>query len=209
MRSALKDILYAKTVEQADRLIVAFKTTWEQTASGLIQYLEKNYLDHMADRRRWMFCYRGVSYAWINTNNYIESWHNALKKHFFKNKQQRRIDSVIYILVYKAISHYQQMCIRHHVQVGKMTPAAKKQLKVKIAATNHLDQERAKDPNILLLYQPSDSTLLRVRSFSYPSIHYDIKIDWNKGAAGVLDRCSCADFTSNKMCCKHIALVLI
>ena len=164
----------------------------------------------MADRRRWMFCYReGVSYAWINTNNYIESWHNALKKHFFKDKQQRRIDSVIYILVYKAIPHYQQMCIRHTVQVGKMTPAAKKALRVKITAMNHLEEARAKDPNILLIHQPADSSLMRVRSFSDPSIHYDIKIDWTQGAAGVLSKCSCADFTSNKMCCKHIDMVLI
>ncbi|KAG9319019.1 hypothetical protein KVV02_003862, partial [Mortierella alpina] len=91
VRIAVKEILYAKTVEQADELIVAIKATWEHAASGLLQYLDRNYLDHMADRRRWMFCYReGVSYAWINTNNYIESWHNALKKHFFKDKQQRR-----------------------------------------------------------------------------------------------------------------------
>ena len=34
-------------------------------------------------RERWMFCYRqGLSYATIDTNNFIESWHNTLKRHF-------------------------------------------------------------------------------------------------------------------------------
>ncbi|KAK3835656.1 MAG: hypothetical protein J3R72DRAFT_358589, partial [Linnemannia gamsii] len=57
----------------------------------------------------WMFCYRqDLSYASIDTNNYIESWHNTLKQHFLRDKQQRRVDTVIYVLNVIAVPHYQQ-----------------------------------------------------------------------------------------------------
>ncbi|OAQ28297.1 hypothetical protein K457DRAFT_76445, partial [Linnemannia elongata AG-77] len=60
-----------------------------------------------------MLCHRQqVNYSYINTNNYIESWHNTLKRHFFKDKQQRRLNSVIHILTKKAVPYFQQMCVR-------------------------------------------------------------------------------------------------
>ncbi|KAF9343055.1 hypothetical protein BGX26_006339, partial [Mortierella sp. AD094] len=143
IREGLRDILYSKTKEQANLRVEAFKAMWEEHAPILMQYLNKNYLDSEADRKHWMFCYReSVSYGWINTNNYIESWHNTLKKHFFKDRQQRRIDTVIYILVNKAIPHYQQMNIRHTVQVGRMTPARKNALVARQMAMEHIDRQR-------------------------------------------------------------------
>ncbi|KAI8599565.1 hypothetical protein EDD21DRAFT_307830, partial [Dissophora ornata] len=60
-----------------------------------------------------MLCYRqDVYYASIDTNNYIESWHNTLKLHFFKDKHQRRADTVIYVLAMMAVPHFQAKCIR-------------------------------------------------------------------------------------------------
>ena len=73
----------------------------------------------LSDRRRWMFCHReGVFFAWINTNNYVEFWHNSLKIHFFRDKQKWQCD---FILVENATSRYQKMCKRHWMQVGRMT----------------------------------------------------------------------------------------
>ncbi|KAG0275734.1 hypothetical protein BGZ97_010230, partial [Linnemannia gamsii] len=87
----------------AQALIKAFRETWSHQKE-LLEYLDKNYFGRsmfqphewqVKERQEsWMLCYRqDISYASIDTNNYIESWHNTLKRHFFKDKQQRRPDT--------------------------------------------------------------------------------------------------------------------
>ncbi|KAF9992006.1 hypothetical protein BGZ79_003642 [Entomortierella chlamydospora] len=120
--------------------------------------------------------------------------------------QQRRIDTVIYILVNKAIPHYQQMNIRHIVQVGRMTPARKNAIVARQMAMEHIDRQRVQDPDATLLSQTLDDTVLQVRSFTNADIIYDTKVDWTRGLAGQFNSCSCPYFSNNKMCCKHIAL---
>ncbi|KAF8927491.1 hypothetical protein BGZ47_002132 [Haplosporangium gracile] len=108
IRKQLHAILYALAEEECNTLLVSFRDEWKHTAPKLLQYLDKNYLTHEADRKLWMLCHRQqVSYSYINTNNYIESWRNTLKKHFFKVKHQRRLDSVIHTLTKKAVPHFQ------------------------------------------------------------------------------------------------------
>ncbi|KAG0282157.1 hypothetical protein BGZ97_009123, partial [Linnemannia gamsii] len=52
--------------------------------------------DVISKRKRWMLCYhQGLNCATIDTNNFIESWHNTLKRHFFKDQQKRRLDMVV------------------------------------------------------------------------------------------------------------------
>lgn len=179
MRTDLRSILYAPTEGRAEALIDAFRNSWQELAPLFVQYMEKNYLDSVADRRRWMYCYRaGVSYAWINTNNYVESWHNTLKKHFFKDKQQRRIDSVIYTLVHQAIPHYQQRCVRHSVQVGRMASTARDALVANNTALYHMDYKRAEDPQVAFLIPTMDFTVFQVMPFQGPpTTTYEIKVD--------------------------------
>ncbi|KAF9081559.1 hypothetical protein BGX29_004413, partial [Mortierella sp. GBA35] len=210
IRKQLQGILYAPTKEESNTLLDAFRNEWQDIAPDFLTYLDDNYLAHEADRRRWMYCYRQqVSYGYINTNNYIESWHKTLKKHFFKDKQQRRLDSVIHTLAKKAVPHFQQMCVRHIVQVGKMTPGRKKALIARMAAQNHIDRIRVQDPGKPLLLQSDDDSVLKVPSFTVPDVSYDLTVDWDQGMAGRFRRCTCADFSSTHMVCKHLALAAI
>jgi hypothetical protein len=210
--SSLRAILYTRTFEKADTLVSAFRKKWDQDAPEFMDYLNKNYLDSEADKRRWMFCYReNVPHAWMHTNNFIESWHNALKKHFFRDKQQRRIDTVIYILVHRAIPHYQTTWVHADAKVGRMTPGQKQALEQRIHAVNHRDQELTKDPDVVLLKEPEqDQTVLQVRSFTNSLVFYDVNVDWSaRSGLGLFKSCSCLAFVTNKSCCKHLALALI
>ncbi|KAF9976955.1 hypothetical protein BGZ75_010444, partial [Mortierella antarctica] len=210
VRSELRSILYAGTENEAEALIVAFRTAWQELAPNLVQYMDKNYFDNLADRRRWMYCHRAdVSYARINTNNYIESWHNSLKKHFFKDKQQRRIDHVIYTLVHSAIPHYQQMCIRHSMQVGRMTPGAKEILVANLTASNYVERRRAEDPGFAFLTPTTDPAVFKVASFQGSPTTYAVSVDWTLGIAGHVNSCSCPMFVKSSQCCKHIALAIM
>ncbi|KAF9271569.1 hypothetical protein BGZ88_005923, partial [Linnemannia elongata] len=122
LRSDLRKILYERNKAMAQKLIKAFRETWSGQKE-LLEYLDKNYFGRsmfeahewqVKDiQKTWMLCYRqDISYASIDTNNYIESWHNTLKRHFFRDKQQRRPDTVIYVLAVLAVPHFQQKCIR-------------------------------------------------------------------------------------------------
>ncbi|KAG0332923.1 hypothetical protein BG005_005299, partial [Podila minutissima] len=84
--------MYATPLSEATSLIQKFREDHAARAS-LLQYLNKNYFDETA-QQRWMICFRqDIDCAAIDTNNHIESWHNMLKTHFFKDKRQRRPDS--------------------------------------------------------------------------------------------------------------------
>ncbi|KAI1288883.1 hypothetical protein EDD11_009573 [Mortierella claussenii] len=136
--------------------------------------MDKCYFNSDSDKRRWMYCYReGVSYSWINTNNYIESWHNTLKKHFFKDKTERRIDVVIYTLVHRALPHYEQRCIRYEVQVGRMASTVKDTLIAKNTALDHMDLKRTQDPEASFLIPTADPLVFLVESFQGPPITYE------------------------------------
>ncbi|KAF9405003.1 hypothetical protein BGZ76_006724, partial [Entomortierella beljakovae] len=78
----------------------------------------------------------------------------------------RRVDTVVFILVNKAIPHYQQMCIRHSVQVGRMTPGRKNAEKARQLAMEFINQKRLDDPEIVLLHSTSLD-----------------KVNWSKGVA--------------------------
>ncbi|KAI7820579.1 hypothetical protein BC939DRAFT_387494, partial [Gamsiella multidivaricata] len=128
----LRAILYEKDKAAALNRIANFRDKWSNYEELLV-FMDKNYFGkNMAEaedkQKHWMICYRqDVSYSSIDTNNYIESWHNTLKRHFFRDKQQRRVDTVIYVLAVMAVPHFQQKCMRSAVNVGRMNPAQKKE----------------------------------------------------------------------------------
>ncbi|KAF9417474.1 hypothetical protein BGZ76_004529, partial [Entomortierella beljakovae] len=117
----LRSIPYQLVESKAFELITTFlERNKDQTE--LCTYLENYYFFGRKDnegkviplvmrstRKYWMVCFRqNVLYSSIDTNNYIESWYNILKRHFFKDNQQRRPDTVIYILAFMAIPHFQK-----------------------------------------------------------------------------------------------------
>ncbi|KAF9209381.1 hypothetical protein BGZ59_010145, partial [Podila verticillata] len=209
VRSDLRKILYERSKPIAMDLIKSFRETWS-SQEELLQYLDKNYFgpsmfqEHewqVVDvQKHWMLCYRqDISYASIDTNNYIESWHNTLKRHFFKDKQQRRPDTVIYILAILAVPHFQQKCMRSIVNVGKMNPAKVEQLKLKLVATEHVKTRKSRGYVGAYISQVSDLTL-RVESFTDPTVAYDVEIDFTRTPTGHIIRCSCKYFYMHRSC---------
>jgi hypothetical protein len=210
--------LYEKNSTEAQELIRTFREVWKDQ-KDLLSYLNKNYFGPLAfeahheevSRRQksWMLCYRQeVSYSSIDTNNYIESWHNTLKRHFFRDKQQRRLDTVIYTLAIMAVPHFQQKCIRSIVNVGRMNPAQRKELHVTDLARDHIKTRESRGYVGAYMKQKSDDALY-VESFTNIAEGYNIKIDFSKSPIGHITQCSCMFFYNNKSCCKHIALVQI
>ncbi|KAI1295238.1 hypothetical protein EDD11_007887 [Mortierella claussenii] len=214
VRSDLHEILYERNKATAIELIQIFRETW-RNQEVLLEYLNKNYFGRAAFeshepqvvdvQKHWMLCYRqDISYASIGTN--IKSWHNTLKRHFFRDKQQRRADTVIYVLAVLTIPHFQQKCIRSIVNVGRMNPAQSKELQLTQLATDHIKTRASRGYVGAYLSQTSNLTL-RVESFSNSTAGYDIKVDFSRTAIGHITGGSCEYFRNHRSCCKHIALV--
>jgi len=181
--------------------------TWQAIAPAFVNYLNKEYFTEMSDRRKWMHCYRtGIDYNWINTNNFIESWHNVLKRHIFGDKHKQRIDVVMYILAKTAIPFYQKKCERHHSKSGRMSTATRDMVAVDAVARAYAQKERIRVHEIQLLNPTTDDALFKIKSFTHPLVEYDVRVDWNLGLVGHITSCTCPVFVIYTKYCKHIAL---
>ncbi|KAF9189780.1 hypothetical protein BGZ49_003774, partial [Haplosporangium sp. Z 27] len=102
--------------------IAAFKEKWSNNNEGkALAYLEKRYFT-LERKQRWMKAYRvGKYYAGMDTNNYVESWHNHLKSHFLRGHTNCRGDRLIYILTTDVDEYYQMIAMQNIVRRGRHT----------------------------------------------------------------------------------------
>ncbi|KAI9310053.1 hypothetical protein BX666DRAFT_1830609, partial [Dichotomocladium elegans] len=69
----------------------------------------------------WAACHQPDVFTNMETNNYVESWHNQLKTIYMRRKQNHRLDALIFLLV-DEISFDIRWEIRRLInRVGSMT----------------------------------------------------------------------------------------
>jgi hypothetical protein len=154
-----------------------------------------------------MQCYRqGIEHAHINTNNLIEAWHRTLKMHFFRDKQQRRADKVIYILTNDALTFFEQKDVNVANNIGASSPEQKH---VGVAIKKALLHARSKKRSFVSFLHTQSQTVVSVESFENPNNQYEVQLDFSTNSAGEINSCSCPVFTSEKKCCKHIGMVIL
>ncbi|KAG0195397.1 hypothetical protein BGX28_001507, partial [Mortierella sp. GBA30] len=98
--AALRAIMYQNNQLVAEQFVKNLQRELGKTPAHcpVLDYLNDNYFSG-AKMKEWMRCYRrDVYWADINTNNYVESWHSNLKKHFLRDNKRPRLDYLVYIL---------------------------------------------------------------------------------------------------------------
>jgi len=208
--------MYETQLDKAVPLIEKFRVD-HMDRPELMQYLEKGYFSE-SQQQRWMLCYRrNIDCVAIDTNNHVESWHNSLKTHFFKDRRKRRPDTVIYIMVKSVIPFYERKCRRALLNVGRMNAVQRQEMDARIRADAYLASQRSLGYFDRFVHGTEERDTLRVRSFqdnlfqdgTAPTF-YDITLDFaNDNLIGELVRCSCPAFRRLRSCCKHIALITI
>ncbi|XP_062599776.1 uncharacterized protein LOC134261354 isoform X2 [Saccostrea cucullata] len=63
---------------------------------ALLKYVNDFYLSR---KEKWAMCFRNCEYAKVNTNMFLESFHNQLKTVYFEGKRNRRIDVLLETLL--------------------------------------------------------------------------------------------------------------
>ena len=196
-RQELLAIMYEGDLGEARQLIQKFRQKWVEGFPGLCDYLDKN--DFQSEQRMgaWMKAHRqDAFYAGMDTNNYVESWHNHLKMHFLKRQFKVRADRMVYLLSDVVVNYFKNEEFQAYVRVGRKTKG------------EIMDILRQREVKAL-----SDDTICEcslcvagkycVKSFSNPMAFYDIGVD----PLGVMSGCSCPYFLRLRRVCKHMLVL--
>lgn len=186
------EMMYAKSIEQYRLKKDNFIEKW-RAHSNFLTYISGQYF---SNEEMWAKAFRTGARENINTNNYIESWHKKLKYFFLKDRPNRRLDRLIWILTDTVEKWYLQESARISSGVGRMTRSERFRLLKEIEAKQKLtDQEWV----ARISY---DSPHILVPSFSPHGEDKTVYVN----ESSIL-RCSCEYFQSCSLPCKHMMAI--
>ncbi|KAF9119713.1 hypothetical protein BG015_006257, partial [Linnemannia schmuckeri] len=195
-RKAMHDIMYQPDLRTARQMIVDFRLFCQEHSKLLLEYMENNYFTE--DRRLLrMKSYRqDVYYGAMDTNNYVESWHNQLKTNHLKNHYRARPDRILYILTSSVLEAFKKEEFGAIIQVGRKT---KGQI---------LDILRRRDVEAM-----SDETIEKhvrfiegrctVLSPTNSQQFHEISL-----AVNLIQNCDCEYFLRYRRLCKHMLMAI-
>ncbi|KAG2212839.1 hypothetical protein INT45_008669, partial [Circinella minor] len=103
---------------------------------------------------RWNVSYQPEVFHAMQTNNYVESWHNQLKSCYLKRKRTHRLDVLVEVLVEEVAFDIKQEVSRLSVNVGRMGALERR---------FHVNEIKAEKEKSL----PSPSTIIRLLDEEY------------------------------------------
>ncbi|KAF1801740.1 hypothetical protein FB192DRAFT_1281942, partial [Mucor lusitanicus] len=95
----------------------------------LLSYFRRNYIVNDAFKR-WVAAYQPHVFTNMETNNYVESWHNQLKSNYLQRKSNRRLDRLIWIRVNDVEHDFKQNISRIQLSIGRMGPAERRRREI-------------------------------------------------------------------------------
>ncbi|KAF9369490.1 hypothetical protein BGX21_005943, partial [Mortierella sp. AD011] len=195
----LRTILYDPYLDRALRRIESFKAKWkDHNDSKVLDYLEKRYFTE--DRRkRWMKAYRMRKfYAGMDTNNYVESWHNHLKSHFLRGHSNCRGDRLIYILSRDVDEFYQLRALQSVRRYGRHTKGERDDfMQMKFLDGKSMDELKS-----MVAYVEPHEGVYFITSFSKSGGYYFVHVENN-----VIMKCCCHYFMYSGRPCRHMFLL--
>ncbi|KAK3817740.1 MAG: hypothetical protein J3Q66DRAFT_189593 [Benniella sp.] len=193
----MRAIMYEKRTTRARAAIERFREDYRHLPK-IMKYFENQYFRE--EKINWMLCERqGTYYGQINTNNYVEAWHKALKVKFFQQKRQKRVDRVIHILSQLAVPCFEKKSVDTELGIGRVS---KKEKKVWIAhdkASRYILRKiRSGDgTNLFSPINTSDTSTFEVASFTHPGRAYTITTE-PADPLPVITTCDCLFFSAKK-----------
>ncbi|XP_054278526.1 uncharacterized protein LOC128996980 [Macrosteles quadrilineatus] len=95
---SLKLMIEAKTYSEFEQYSDAFLSKFKDEAPDFVSYLKQYYLTEPR-KQKWAKCHRNFYHGEVDTTNYIESFHNRLKTTYMERKPNRRLDTLIQLLI--------------------------------------------------------------------------------------------------------------
>lgn len=192
MMSHIKGIMWNKDPAETRSQLLAFKSIY----SGQLAfqaYFDKQWVNE-GRFEKWTASNQPNFETDMETNNFVESWHNQLKTFYLERRHNRRVDRLIYILV-----HDVQFDMDHNVErathnIGRMS-AGERAARIREVAAETIPDAILGD---MVEMNPEQSSVM-VASFSDPDEHYTISLQGE-----TMMRCECPDYTYRRTPCKHM-----
>ncbi|KAG0195393.1 hypothetical protein BGX28_001508, partial [Mortierella sp. GBA30] len=196
--SQLKDLMYNSTIDGAETKLAELSDLWAQQQPAFLAYFKKQWLKD-DKHKRWMKAYRfGQYYGTMDTNNYVESWHNTLKHSFLKGKYNIRLDHLVYIIRRSIVPYFQYQTSMKQLGFGRMSEQERRQRSIE----KEVD-EMQMNGTLHVLISRSDVGFI-IKSFTKDNIEYEVVVVRRE-----VQGCSCPYYLSQRAMCKHIYGVII
>ncbi|KAG0367498.1 hypothetical protein BGX24_003200, partial [Mortierella sp. AD032] len=162
----------------------------------LVDYMEENYFKECR-RQFWMKSYRqDVYFASLNTNNYVEYWHNLLKSNHLRHHYQARADRILYILADVVLEALKKDEFGEVIRVG---PRTKGEV---LDILRQRDVQAMTEETIQKQVLFSDGRYC-VESITFPGIYYELSL-----TDSLINSCTCEYFLRHRRLCKHILMAI-
>ncbi|XP_076445334.1 uncharacterized protein LOC143283108 [Babylonia areolata] len=150
----------------------------------------------------WAACFRKGVFA--NTNMYVESFHRVLKDIYFQRKQNKRVDSLLFVLLQLARDKACEQLYKCHM--GKMTHRLREILIRHKSALTIKDVEEHGNEWIVLSAERNDVQYYVIPNETCPECKCK-QTCTDCGVCPHMFSCTCADFLTRTIPCKHIHAV--
>ena len=155
----------------------------------------KNYYLEYECAFKWTRAYQIQILTNVETNNYIESWHDQLKTNYLQRKRNRRLDRLIFILIDDVHDNFMHNTARMAANIGRISSGIREARKRMIAAEeiNELSlEDMAQKVHI------DEEVCYIVKPFTMQVV-YDISTEQE-----MMTACNCIDFQRNRRVCKYM-----
>ena len=187
---------------EAQEQIVCTINKWREmgieTVRKFADYFERWW---MPQYEMWMTCARGIAREKMDTNNLIEAFHHKLKYTYMRGRPSRRLDGEVYLLVEIVLRDINFDNFLSELKIGRMNPRQRQQRIREIVGTKFINE---KD-----VYKLQQNVWI-VRSMTNDDVEYSVRRrDSSDDELDVsLYVCTCRDFKTRQLPCKHIFAVL-
>jgi len=182
----------AQFLEQSEQYL----RSWSCCPSW-VTYVQETWLSR---KEQWARAWRQEAHRGVDTNNFMESWHNQLKSTYLGLMRKQGVDVFLWLLLRQCVPDYHASELR--VTLGLQACALSK--------SDRKAKQRAMDLNYteaLALVSQEDDGAVTVDSFAASSVRYTLeqKLD-ALGDEHELAACSCPAFAHSEFPCKHMWL---
>lgn len=139
----------------------------------------------------------------INTNNYVESWHNNLKSGYLGGSRKQRTDILVHLLLREVLPDFRVKVAR--VSMGLERRRLSNSEKAQLQKCKEISSETAASLVRHSVVESGDaefSEVILVKSFTIDDQEYVITLN----SASAMSCCSCSYMAESKSVCKHMFL---
>ncbi|GJJ71619.1 hypothetical protein EMPS_03969 [Entomortierella parvispora] len=193
----VEDIMYIKDITTAEASLKKLGETWEEQQPPFWRLFKDRWL--VKDRqKKWLMAYReGQDYGTMSTDNFVENWHNALKRRFLEGRHRSSPEQLITLLCQQVNSHFQHTTAVQHLGMDRVDTQERRQRAIEVEVESMVDGGQMNG----VISQSEDG--YTVKSFKTVNVQYQVSVVGKE-----ITKCSCVVSAQQHAVCKHMYAVL-